>query len=185
MTDFELNIVAHHEAGHALVAFVLKHTEPPVKISIVPRGRSALGFTQQEQQDIKIYTKEQLVAKLCVLFGGRVAENIIFGHLSTGAHDDLEKANEIARNMITRYGMGTSCVGISENSSDYMRGQFDQEICNILKLAEKETHNIISLYLDQVKLVANYLGKYETITTGDISNLLDGYDIRAKIIPSI
>jgi len=103
----EREVVAHHEIGHALVAAALPGCDPVHKISIIPRGIGALGYTiQRPTEDRYLMTREELEAKMAVLLGGRAAEHLSFGHLSTGAADDLGKASEIARSMVTRYGMG-------------------------------------------------------------------------------
>ncbi|GAO02964.1 ATP-dependent zinc metalloprotease FtsH [Anaeromyxobacter sp. PSR-1] len=103
----EREVVAHHEMGHALVAAGLSGTDPVHKISIIPRGIGALGYTiQRPTEDRYLMTREELQSKMAVLLGGRAAEHLVFDHLSTGASDDLSKATEIARSMVTRYGMG-------------------------------------------------------------------------------
>ena len=102
----EKNIVAHHESGHALVAELVPGADPVVKISIIPRGIAALGYTTQlPTEDRYLMTRSELLARICVLLGGRVAEEIIFGDISTGAQNDLQRATEIARTMITQFGM--------------------------------------------------------------------------------
>jgi cell division protease FtsH len=103
----EREIVANHEMGHAIVASALPGCDPVHKISIIPRGIGALGYTiQRPTEDRYLMTREELEAKMLVLLGGRAAEHVVYGHLSTGAADDLSKATEIARSMVTRYGMG-------------------------------------------------------------------------------
>jgi cell division protease FtsH len=103
----EREVVAHHEMGHALVAAALPGADPVHKISIIPRGIGALGYTiQRPTEDRYLMTREELENKMAVLLGGRAAEHLIFDQLSTGASDDLSKATDIARNMVTRYGMG-------------------------------------------------------------------------------
>ena len=105
----EREIVAHHEMGHAFVAAALPATDAVHKISIIPRGVGALGYTiQRPIEDRYLMTREELDDKMAVLLGGRAAEHLVFGHLSTGASDDLSKATEIARSMVTRYGMGAA-----------------------------------------------------------------------------
>jgi cell division protease FtsH len=99
-------VVAHHELGHALVAMALPGTDPVHKISIIPRGVAALGYTlQRPTEDRFLMTREELENKMAVLLGGRAAEEVIFEHLSTGAANDLAKVTEIARSMVMRYGM--------------------------------------------------------------------------------
>jgi cell division protease FtsH len=106
LSPIERNVVAHHEMGHALVAAALPGTDPVHKISIIPRGVGALGYTiQRPTEDRYIMVKDELEKKMAVLLGGRAAERIIFNHLSTGAADDLSKVTQIARSMITRYAM--------------------------------------------------------------------------------
>lgn len=102
----EKKIVAYHEAGHALVAMSVEHADPVNKISIIPRGIGALGYTQQlPTEDRYLMTKRELLDRLCVLLGGRVAEEIVFGDVSTGAQNDLQRATLIVKSMITEYGM--------------------------------------------------------------------------------
>jgi len=105
----EREIVAHHEMGHALVAAALPGTDAVHKISIIPRGIGALGYTiQRPTEDRYLMTREELDNKMAVLLGGRAAEHLVFGHLSTGAADDLAKTTDIARSMVTRFGMGAA-----------------------------------------------------------------------------
>jgi len=102
----EREVVAYHEMGHALIAMSLPGTDPVHKVSIIPRGVGALGYTiQRPTEDRFLMTKEELERKIMVLLGGRAAEKLVFGHLSTGASDDLAKVTDIARDMVTRYGM--------------------------------------------------------------------------------
>ena len=109
----EKEIVAYHEAGHALVAEARPHADRVAKISIIPRGVAALGYTQQQPtEDRYLMTRTELLDRLDVLLGGRVAEELIFGDVSTGAQDDLQRAMDIARHMVTRYGM-TEALGLA------------------------------------------------------------------------
>jgi cell division protease FtsH len=102
----EREVVAHHEMGHAIAAAAQPGCDPVHKISIIPRGIGTLGYTiQRPTEDRYLMTREELEAKMAVLLAGRTAEEVIFGHVSTGAADDLSKATEIARSMVTRYGM--------------------------------------------------------------------------------
>ncbi|NWG76470.1 MAG: AAA family ATPase, partial [Rubrivivax sp.] len=102
----EREVVAYHEMGHALVAMSLPGTDPVHKVSIIPRGIGALGYTiQRPTEDRFLMTREELERKIMVLLGGRAAEKLVFGHLSTGAADDLAKVTDIARDMVMRYGM--------------------------------------------------------------------------------
>jgi len=110
----ERKIVAHHEMGHTLVAAALPGTDPVHKVSIVPRGMGALGYTMQRPTDDRfLMTKTELLNKLMVLFGGRAAEEVVFGHLSNGASDDIARATDIAREMVERYGMALGPVAFA------------------------------------------------------------------------
>jgi cell division protease FtsH len=110
-------IVAHHEMGHAIVASSLPDCDPVHKVSIIPRGIGALGYTIQRPTDDRyLMTREELERKMLVLLGGRAAEHLVFGHLSTGAADDLSKATDIARAMVTRYGMGEALGPVTYES---------------------------------------------------------------------
>ncbi len=122
----EREIVAYHEVGHALAALSLPGTDPVYKISIIPRGIGALGYTlQRPTEDRFLMTKEELEHKIAVLLGGRAAEKLIFNHLSTGASDDIARATDIARNMVTRYGMDPTLgfVVYEENHQTFLGQQ--------------------------------------------------------------
>jgi len=106
LSEKERRVIAHHEMGHAIVALSIKGVDPVHKVSIIPRGVGALGYTiQRPTEDRYLMTRDELEAKMAVLLGGRASEKLIFEHLSTGAADDLAKASDIARSMVTRYGM--------------------------------------------------------------------------------
>ena len=122
----ERRVVAHHEMGHAMVAMALPGTDPVHKISIIPRGVGALGYTiQRPTEDRFLMTREELENKMAVLLGGRAAEDVIFGHLSTGAADDLAKVTDIARSMVMRYGMVKSLgfVAYEEDRMPFLGNQ--------------------------------------------------------------
>jgi cell division protease FtsH len=125
----ERRVVAHHEMGHAMVAMALPGTDPVHKISIIPRGVGALGYTiQRPTEDRFLMTREELENKMAVLLGGRAAEDVIFGHLSTGAADDLAKVTDIARSMVMRYGMVKSLgfVAYEEERAPFLGGPMPQ-----------------------------------------------------------
>jgi cell division protease FtsH len=118
-------VVAHHELGHALVAMALPGTDPVHKISIIPRGVGALGYTiQRPTEDRFLMTRDELENKMAVLLGGRAAEEVMFDHLSTGAANDLAKVTDIARSMVMRYGMVKSLghVAYEEERPPYLGG---------------------------------------------------------------
>jgi cell division protease FtsH len=118
----ERRIVAHHEMGHALVSAALPGSDPVHKVSVIPRGVGALGYTiQRPIEDRFLMTKEELENKMAILLGGRAAENLVFGHLSTGAADDLDRASRIARSMVTRYGMSElGHVTLEEDNATFL-----------------------------------------------------------------
>jgi len=123
----ERRIVAHHEMGHALVAMALPGTDPVHKVSIIPRGVGALGYTiQRPTEDRFLMTRAELENKMAVLLGGRAAEDVIFGHLSTGAADDLAKVTDIARSMVMRYGMALGHVAYEEERAPFLGGPLPQ-----------------------------------------------------------
>jgi len=143
----EREVVAHHEIGHALVAAALPGCDPVHKISIIPRGIGALGYTiQRPTEDRYLMTREELEDKMAVLLGGRAAEHLSFGHLSTGAADDLGKASEIARSMVTRYGMGGALGPVSYHTEPEgflgqvtgMRRLYSEETAREIDLAVRE-----------------------------------------------
>src|SRR5438034_1945566 len=125
----EREVVAHHEMGHALVALALPGTDPVHKISIIPRGIGALGYTiQRPTEDRFLMTREELENKMAVLLGGRASEEVIFGHLSTGAADDLAKVTDIARSMVMRYAMVQALgpVAYEEERPPFLAGPLPQ-----------------------------------------------------------
>lgn len=157
----EKAIIAHHEIGHALVAELLPHVDPVRKVSIVPRGVAALGYTQQlPTEDRYLMTRSELEDRLRVLLGGRVAEEIIFGDVSTGAQDDLQKATETARCMVTEYGMSAR-LGLrtfekerrglfldtpwatKKDYSEQKAAEIDQEVAEILERAHSQVRAML------------------------------------------
>ncbi|MBI4591699.1 MAG: cell division protein FtsH, partial [Candidatus Rokubacteria bacterium] len=126
LSDKERDIVAHHEMGHAVVAASVEHADPVHKVTIIPRGIAALGMTyQRPTEDRYLLTRSELEDRLAVMLGGRVAEEIVYGEVSTGAHNDLERATELARLMVTRYGMSERLGPLTfgtDQRSPFLRG---------------------------------------------------------------
>jgi cell division protease FtsH len=166
MNKREKEIVAYHESGHALMAELLHTTDPVHKISIIPRGIAALGYTMQRPtEDRYLMTKQELLDKLAVLLGGRVAEEVIFGEVSTGAHDDLSKATDIAKSMVKEFGMSEKLGHItfekdrrsmfldmapsvsSKDYSDETAREIDDEIKRIIE----NTYNLVKRTLTEDK----------------------------------
>ena len=120
----EKEIVAYHESGHAIAGWFLKHTDPVIKVSIVPRGLAALGYAQYLPEERYLYTSEGLFDRMVMMMGGRVAEEIIFGKVSTGAQNDLERITQMAYAMVTDYGMSEKIGYLSYNLSSHREEPF-------------------------------------------------------------
>ena len=162
MNPREKEIVAFHESGHAIVAESVKYADPVNKISIIPRGVAALGYTQQRPtEDRYLMTRLELLDRLAVLLGGRVAEELVFGDISTGAQNDLQRATDIARSMVAEYGMSDLLgpvtyerprqpVFLPENYtsgksySETRATQIDEEISRVMEQAQERARNILS-----------------------------------------
>ena len=189
ISEKEKKIIAFHEAGHALVAKMLPNTDPVHKVSIIPRGMGALGYTLQlPTEDKYIVTKSELLEKLSVLLGGRVAEEFEFSEMSTGAQNDLERATNIAREMVTRYGMsslGPITLGkkheqvflgrdIAEdrNYSDAIAFKIDQEIKNIIEDAYKRAREIIEKNSGKLKKIAEKLLEKEVLEGKELDDII-------------
>jgi len=190
----EKEIVAHHEAGHALVARCRQHADPVSKVSIIPRGLAALGYTQQQPiEDRYLMTRAQLLDRLDVLLGGRVAEEIIFVDVSTGAHDDLQKATDLARHMITQYGMSAglglatyeaprSAVflgGDSRGDKEYSEAtarEIDTEVRELLEAAHARVRETLTTKRDVLEALAKLLMEREVVTRESLDELLEQHE---------
>lgn len=137
LTPSMKKVVAYHEAGHALVAWLLEHADVLLKVTIVPRTNSRLGFAQYTISDRKLYSKEQLFQKICVALGGRVAENIIFNKVSTGAKDDLENITKIAYKQVQEFGM-SPVIGLIS---------FDEEMTSTVRYLHVRANAYISIII--------------------------------------
>jgi len=179
----ERNIVAHHEAGHAIVGWYLEHTDPLLKVSIVPRGMGTLGFAQYQPKDQYLYTKEQLMDRICVTLGGRIAESIIFGRISTGAQDDLEKVTKIASSQVVHYGMNEKIGYVSfkkENDDITVEKPYsqatsrliDQETRKIVNEAYQKTYDLLITKKDELLKLAKVLLEREVLVRDDLRELL-------------
>jgi cell division protease FtsH len=158
----EKAIVAYHEAGHALVAESREHADRVAKISIIPRGVAALGYTQQQPtEDRYLMTRAELLDRLDVLLGGRTAEELVFGDVSTGAQDDLQRATDLARHMITRYGM-SEALGLATFEAP-RQALFLQVPTGAAKEYSEETARVIDAEIQQL-LEAAHLRVRATLT---------------------
>jgi cell division protease FtsH len=186
----EKEIVAHHEAGHALVAESRPHADRVSKISIIPRGVAALGYTQQQPtEDRYLMTRAELLDRLDVLLGGRVAEEIIFGDVSTGAHDDLQKATDLARHMITQYAMSEQLglatyeaprramflgvdAGADKAYSDDTAREIDAEIRVLLEAAHTWVRDTLTTQRAVLEALAKLLMEREVVDRASLDELL-------------
>lgn len=183
----EREIVAYHESGHAIVGWFLEHTDPVLKVSIVPRGLSALGYTLQTPlEDRFLMTKEELYDKVCALLGGRIAEEIIFGKISTGAQNDLERITNMAFAMVAVYGMSEELgyvsyydssnpegsFGINKKYSEQTAQSIDKAIKQIIDDARKSTKDLLLKHRDKLELMAKTLLEKEKLDPIDLLRLL-------------
>lgn len=188
-TDKEKKLVAFHEAGHAVMGLKLDGANEVQKITIIPRGHAG-GYTMMTPKEESFnYTKNELLESICGLLGGRVAEEVTFGEITTGAHDDFKKATKIARSMVTEYGMsslgpmmleepdGNTFLGRdytkNRNISDTVAHEIDEEMRSIINNCYEKTKKIISENKDLLSLIANTLLEEETITKEEIDFLVE------------
>jgi ATP-dependent metalloprotease FtsH len=169
MNNYELERVSCHESGHALMAFLLKECDPPIKISILPRGENALGFSQQKPNEIKLYTQNYILNQIAVLLGGRIAEKIIYDNYSSGAADDIEKITKLTQSYLLKYGMHEDYGPINYEILQKESGkEIQYEIKKLVNKIEKFTYNTLLSNIDDLKKMANLLREKETIETNDI-----------------
>ncbi len=189
MSEDEKRRIAYHEAGHALVSRFLPGTDPINKVTIVPRGR-ALGVTQSLPTDDRhIYPREYLENQLAILMGGRIAEKLVFGDYSTGAANDLEHATELARKMVTEWGMSEKLgpvtfgkveeevflgreLGVKRSYSEEIARLIDQEIRNFVLQAEKRAEEILRQHEDKLHALAQALLEHETLSGDEVDEIL-------------
>ncbi|NMM65326.1 ATP-dependent zinc metalloprotease FtsH [Clostridium sp. P21] len=178
LSDKEKRSVAFHEVGHALVAALLKNTDPVHKITIVPRTMGALGYTMQLPEEEKyLTTKEELTDQICVMLGGRAAEEIEFNTMSTGASNDIERATSSARSMVTMYGMSErfDMMGLESIQNRYLDGRpvqncsaetaalIDEETLKIIKAAHEKSKKLLNNNRELLSKISNRLIERETL----------------------
>ena len=183
LTDMEKRMVSYHEVGHALVAALQKHTQPVSKITIVPHTSGALGYTLQMPEEEKfLSSKEELITELETLLGGRAAEMVVFGSMTTGAANDIERATELARIMITQYGMSDrfGLMALSTVSNPYLDGstmmncadktsaEADEEIKELLSKCYEKAKAVLRENRGLLDEIALYLLQKETITGDEL-----------------
>ncbi len=192
INDKEKEIIAYHESGHALVAKLLPNCDPVHKVSIIPRGSAALGYTLQlPTEDRYLISKSELIERLSVLLGGRVAEDLIFKDITTGAQNDLERATKIARQMVTEFGMSESLGPITlgrkehqiflgrdisedKNYSDEIAFQIDKEVEKIIENSYNKAKEILTKNKAKLKKIAKTLLEKETLESEELESLMKG-----------
>jgi cell division protease FtsH len=193
MNAREKEIVAFHESGHAIVAESVKYADPVNKISIIPRGVAALGYTQQRPtEDRYLMTRLELLDRLAVLLGGRVAEQVVFGDISTGAQSDLQRATDIARSMVAEYGMSDLLGPVTyerprqpmflpenyasgKTYSETRATQIDEEISRVMEEAQERVRNILSERRKILDDLARLLTDKEIVQGEDLRKMLAEY----------
>lgn len=179
----EKSIVAYHEAGHAIAGWFLEHADPLLKVSIVPRGVAALGYAQYLPKEQYLYRTEQLLDSMCMTLGGRAAEQIFFGKISTGAQNDLERITKLAYSMITMYGMSEKVgqvsfydpqgeYGYQRPYSEVTAQMIDEEVRRLINEAYARTIALLTEKKNEVETVAKELLEKEIIFKADIERLI-------------
>ena len=187
LSDKEKCIVAYHEVGHAMVAALQSHSAPVQKITIVPRTSGALGFTMQvEDGDHTLMTKEEILAKIATMTGGRAAEEVVFNSITTGASNDIEQATKMARAMITRYGMTDDfdMVALETVNNAYLGGDaslacsertaatVDDKVVEVVKQQHEKAKQMLIENRGKLDEIAKYLYEKETITGEEFMRIL-------------
>jgi AFG3 family protein len=180
----EKKIVAFHEAGHAVAGWFLEHADPLVKVSIVPRGVAALGYAQYLPKEQFLYQTEQLTDEMCMAFGGRAAEEIVFGKISTGALSDLERITKMAYSMVTIYGMNSEIGNMSyydskqadyafqKPYSDATAEKIDKEVRKIIDEAYQRTRALLTQHRQHLDVIAKELLEKEILFQADLERLI-------------
>ena len=201
MAPEEKRRVAYHESGHALVAESLPTADPVRKVTIIPHGVAALGYTQQlPTQDRYLYTKEELLERMAVMLGGRAAEEVVFHDMSTGAQDDLQRVSEMARRMVTEFGMSEnlgpyaveqarqpmfldSGYQSSKSYSEATAQRIDNEAQTMVESMYQRARHILETHRDKLEALAQYLLKHEVIDQASLAMLLG--DLRSGQQPQL
>jgi AFG3 family protein len=180
----EKKIVAFHEAGHAVAGWFLEHADPLVKVSIVPRGVAALGYAQYLPKEQFLYQTEQMMDEMCMAFGGRAAEEIVFGKISTGALSDLERITKMAYSMVTIYGMNPEIGNLSyydskqadytfqKPYSDATAEKIDKEVKAIIDVAYGRTRALLTQHRQHLDVIARELLEKEILFQSDLERLI-------------
>ncbi|MFM2224637.1 MAG: ATP-dependent zinc metalloprotease FtsH [Bacteroidota bacterium] len=188
----EKKIVAYHEAGHAVCGWFLEHADPLVKVTIVPRGVAALGYAQYLPKEQYLYTIEQLTDTMCMTLGGRAAESIVFGKISTGAQSDLQHITKLSYSMVTHYGMNSRVgnvsfydpnneYGFQKPYSEHTAQMIDEEVRKMIDEAFQTTVKLLTEKREQLELIAQELLSKEVLFQADLERLIGKrpYDIKS------
>jgi AFG3 family protein len=180
----EKKIVAYHEAGHAVAGWFLEHADPLVKVSIVPRGIAALGYAQYLPKEQFLYQTEQLIDEMCMTLGGRAAEQIIFGKISTGALSDLERITKMAYSIVSVYGMNEKLGNVSfyDSKSDGYKmtkpyseataEMIDQEVSKLVEHAYSRVLDLLRKHQVELEILAKELLEKEILFQADLERLI-------------
>ena len=179
LSDFEKKVVAHHEAGHAVAGWFLNLADPLMKVSIVPRGGSALGYAQYLPNENHLRTSSEVLDSVCVTLGGRVAEQIFFNHLSTGASDDLQKVTKMIYNYVSSFTSSTVRPSPGSDATRFvkpfganMSNNLDDKAKDLVDQLYKRTFDLLTSKKAEMELLANHLLEHEVLTHADVVRLI-------------
>lgn len=198
VSEHEKKLTAYHEAGHAIISRLLPTQDPVHQISIVPRGRAG-GYTMNLPQDDKFYySKSRMMDDIVVLLGGRVAESLIIGDVSTGASNDIQRATDIARKMVTKYGMSDEIgpiaydseeevflgrdFGHSKNYSEHIQAKIDDEVEKIINRCYENCRKLLETHSDKLHAVAKALIEFEKLDAGEFEAIFNGGAAVTKVL---
>ena len=189
----EKEIIAYHEAGHAVCGWYLEHAHPLLKVTIIPRGIAALGYAQYLPKEQYLYRTEQLMDELCMTLGGRAAEDIVFGKISTGAQNDLERITKLCYAMVTIYGMNDTLGNISyydpqDNGftkpySEETAREIDMQVRELINIAYTRTKNLLTEKRHELEVIAKTLLKKEILFKSDLEELIGKRPFEEEPLP--
>ncbi len=202
LTESERRLVAFHELGHALVAHFVEHSDPVHRISIIPRGIGALGYTQQlPDEERYLMSEPELHDRIAVLLGGRAAEETVFGFATTGAQDDLKKATEIARRMVMEFGMSPRVgpINIADNGPRFLSPAFrrsedvseetevaiDREVKSILMQGQQRARGILTEHREDLDQLAELVLERENLSGRDLADHFENRATTRNLQPEI
>merc|ERR1719232_2491429 len=175
----EKRVVAYHESGHALVGWLLEHTDALLKVTILPRTSQALGFAQYTPQDKKLYSPEELMDRMCMALGGRVAESLTFNRITTGAQNDLEKVTKMAYSQVREFGFNEQVGLVSFEDtggrrpySKKLQATMDLEARTMIAEAYRRTEDILKNHQEALEKMAQALLERETLNYEDVEALI-------------